>query len=107
MDKTPEFKYIPEASADITQTCPIQIVSGEFAGIVYRYGKISFNETPSGELDINMEISLITAPDEFVKENVKFTNTVGKIFMKIIEDRVDSEPIDLEADVHEDPVDNS
>ena len=42
MDKAVEYKFIPEASVDSTQTCPIEITSGKFSGIIYRYGKIDF-----------------------------------------------------------------
>ena len=45
MGKAVEYKFIPEGSIDSTQTCPIEITSGQFAGIIYRYGKISFKET--------------------------------------------------------------
>ena len=44
MGKAIEYKFFPEASVDSTQTCPIEITSGQFAGIGYRYGKIDFKE---------------------------------------------------------------
>jgi len=47
MAKAPKYKFLQEASVDITQTCPIQILEGKFSGIVYRYGQISFKETES------------------------------------------------------------
>ena len=30
MGKAVEYKFIPEASVDSTQTCPIEITSGKF-----------------------------------------------------------------------------
>jgi hypothetical protein len=54
-----------------------------------------------------MEVEMIKAPEDFNQQDPEFTETVGNIFTKIIEDQVTSEEKDLEADVHEDPVDNT
>ena len=108
MAKVLKYKLLTEDSTDITQTCPIQILEGQYEGIIYRYGKISFDELPSGELSINMDIQMIAAPTGFNQQEKKFTTTVGDIFVDIVENNiVVKEPIDLEADFHEDPVDNS
>lgn len=104
MDKAPTYKFIPEADSDRLSNCPIEITSGEFKGIVYRYGKISLKEMGNEELSVTMDIDLIKAPLNFDKNNQKFTNTVGEIFTQIVESGVeaDSGPIDLEDDVHQD-----
>ena len=107
MAKVPDYKLLPELSTDITQTCPIEITSGKFAGIVYRYGKISFDETSNGELNVHMEIETIKAPEGFDQNSNHFTQVVGEIFTKIVEEQVESEQVDLEDDVHQDPVDNA
>ena len=106
MDKAPKYKFLPEASTDISPTCPIQILEGKFSGIVYRYGKISFEEVNDGDLSVNMEIQMITAPDGFDQQDKEFTNVAGDIFVNIVESQVEADEIDLEDDVHQDPVDN-
>ena len=105
MVKAPKYKFLPEASIDISQTCPIEILEGKFQGIVYRYGKISFNEMESGELNVLMDIEMITAPEGFNQQDKDFTDVAGEIFVHIVENQVEAEPRDLEADVHEDPLD--
>jgi hypothetical protein len=105
MVKAPKYKFLPEASIDTTQTCPIEIIEGKFQGIVYRYGKISFNEMESGELNVLMDIEMITAPEGFNQQDKDFTDVAGEIFVTIVEEQVEAEPRDLEADVHEDPLD--
>ena len=107
MDKAPKYKFLPEASLDMTQTCPIQILEGKFTGIVYRYGQISFKEIDNGDLNVTMEIQMITAPQDFNQQDKEFTDIAGDIFVNIVENQVESEPSDLEADVHEDRLDNS
>ena len=106
MDKAPKYKFLPDDSSDISQTCPILITEGQFEGIVYRYGKISFNETETGDLNVTMDIEMITSPENFNQQDKDFTNYVGDIFVDIIENqaKVDDSK-DLEADVHEDPLD--
>jgi len=105
MVKAPKYKLLPEASIDISQTCPIEILEGKFAGIVYRYGQISFKETDNGDLNVMMDIEMITAPEGFNQQDKDFTDTAGEIFVSIVEEQVEAEPSDLEADVHEDPLD--
>ena len=107
MDKV-EFDLLPDDTTDLTNTCPIIIKSGEFKDIVYRYGKISFQEVEDGGLNVTMDIEIINAPEGFNQQEPKFTKTVGDIFTKIIEDQVTTmDETDLEADVHEDKVDNN
>jgi hypothetical protein len=104
MDSKIEFEFLNDASTDPTQTCPIRIKNGEYAGIVYKYGKISLKEE-NDDLNVTMEIDIINAPDDFDKNETTFTNTVGEIFVKIVESGVEvkkNDPSDLEDDVHQD-----
>ena len=106
MDKVADFDLLPDENTDMTNTCPILIKSGKFKDIIYRYGKISFQELEDGSLNVNMEVQIINAPEGFNQQDAEFTETVGNIFTKIVEDQVTTmEEKDLEADVHEDPVD--
>jgi len=107
MDKAVDFDLLPDDTTDLTNTCPIIIKSGKFKDTVYRYGKISFKELEDGSLNVNMEVEMIKAPEDFNQQDPEFTETVGNIFTKIIEDQVTTQEKDLEADVHEDPVDNT
>ena len=55
-----------------------------------------------------MEIEIIKSPNGFDKEDKQFTQTVGEIFVKIVEAQVEvDDGKDLESDVHEDRVDNA
>lgn len=106
MDKIPEYKFL-ELLCEENDTCPIQILSGQFKDIVYKYGKISLQELPNDELSVNMDITVITCPESFDQQNKEFTQTVGEIFVNIIENnlaetKTKEEPIDLEDDVHSD-----
>jgi hypothetical protein len=105
MDKTPEYKFLddPGLQAD---TAPIQILSGEYAGIIYRYGKISMKEIENEQISVSMEVEIVKAPEGFDQKEQKFTQTIGEIFVDIVENNsTTKEPIDLEDDVHQD-VDN-
>lgn len=105
MANHPEYKFL-EDSLDPGETCPVQITSGEFEGVVFRYGKISLNELDNGELNVTMDVTIIQSPEGFDKDNQKFTNAVGEIFSHIVETGVETQinrdPVDLEDDVHQD-----
>lgn len=102
MVKAPTFNYVPEASEDSMENCPIEITSGQFKGIIYRYGKISLAELDDGGLNVTMDIQLIKAPENFDQNNNDFTMAVGEIFTQIVESGIEQEPVDLEDDVHQD-----
>lgn len=102
MVREPNFKYVPEASSDSMANCPIEITSGQFKGIIYRYGKISLKELEDGGLNVTMDIDIIKAPKNFDQSTKEFTDAVGEIFSKIVEDGIEQEPVDLEDDVHQD-----
>lgn len=104
MDNKTEFEFLNEASTDPTETCPIMIKTGPYSGIVYKYGKISLREE-NEDLNVTMEIDIINAPEDFDKNETAFTNTVGEIFVQIVESGVElkkNDVVDLEDDVHQD-----
>ena len=108
MAKVAEFDLLPDDTTDLTNTCPILIKNGKFKDIVYRYGKINFTETTDGGLNVTMEIEMIKAPEGFNQQDSEFTETVGNIFTKIVEDQViATDEKDLESDVHEENMDNA
>lgn len=102
MVKAPTFNYVPEASGDAMENCPIEITSGQFKGIIYRYGKISLAEVDDGGLNVTMDIQLLKAPKNFNQNDNDFTMAVGEIFTQIVESGIEQEPVDLEDDVHQD-----
>lgn len=102
MVKTPKFQYVPEAISDPTKNCPIEILEGKYAGVIFNYGKISLKETDDGELDVTMEVDIIRAPNNFDQNETEFTQTAGEIFTEIVVSGVEQEPVDLEDDVHQD-----
>lgn len=102
MDKLPEYKFRDE-NFDGKDTCPIEILEGPFKGIIYKYGKISLKETETGDMEVNMDITVLECPEGFDQQTPQFTQTIGEIFANIVEQNVvaDSEPVDLEDDVHQ------
>ena len=51
-----------------------------------------------------MDVDVIKSPDGFDQQNKEFTQTIGEIFVDIVEKNVvaDQQPVDLEDDVHQD-----
>jgi len=105
MDKVPNYRYAADADTETNKTCPVEILDGEFAGIIFRYGTINVSEHDNDNVKVTMELEIVKGPEGFNKDTQEFTNTVGEIFVKIIEEQADTElaePVDLEDDVHTD-----
>lgn len=103
MGKLPDYKFVPEADSKVDETCPIEILSGQHAGIVYRYGVIRVAEHDNDNVKVIMDIDIIKAPEGFNKDTESFTMDVGEIFVNIVENQSQKEvPVDLEDDVHQD-----
>jgi len=102
MDKVPEYKFVENEYTEM-DTCPIEILDGEYKGIVYRYGKISLKELDSGDVEVKMDIDILKSPENFDKNTENFTLIVGEIFVNIVEKNATmKDPVDLEDDVHQD-----
>ena len=104
MAKVPEYKFLDEVVGH--DTCPIRIMEGQFAGIAYKYGKISLEEVEGENLKVNMDITMVEAPEGFNQQDPDFTQTIGEIFVDIVEknamDVTAKDQVDLEDDVHQD-----
>jgi hypothetical protein len=103
MVKVPEYKFIEEISSDM-DTCPIKILNGQFKDIIYRYGKISLKEE-NENVSVTMDITMVSCPKNFNQQDPEFTQTVGEIFVDIVEKNANTEKVesvDLEDDVHQD-----
>ncbi len=104
MVKVPEYKFIEEIGSDM-DTCPIKILNGQFQDIIYRYGKISLKEE-NENVSVTMDITMVSCPENFDQQDPEFTQTVGEIFIDIVEKNSiveeNKETTDLEDDVHQD-----
>lgn len=103
MVKLPEYKFVDEMTSNM-DTCPIKILNGPFQDIVYRYGKISLKEE-NENVSVTMDITMISSPENFNQQDPEFTQTVGEIFVDIVEKSSTTnlkESVDLEDDVHQD-----
>lgn len=92
-------------------TLPIKILAQPYSGVEFRFTRVSM--IPVGEsLSINFDVELLKAPvdnDSLLNDN-EFIDFLGNILYDIVVNRDDMtakvdeqlEPVDLEADVHED-----
>lgn len=108
---TYEF-LVNEPAYQKADTMPIRIMEGKYSGLDFRFERITMS--PSGEnLNINFNIEILKTPDEMAVSlsDQNLIDFLGEILYDILVNRDDinanvfdnSEPIDLEADVHEEP----
>ena len=89
-----KFVYVESGSQD--QTC-IGIKTGKFAGVVYKYGKVSFGkeEDENGNLPMQFQYDIVDnngIPRE--QFNDEFFNLIGDILVEVMEEQTKDEPVD-------------
>ena len=88
-----KFVYVESKSQD--QTC-IGIKGGKFAGVVYKYGKVSFGEdNPDGTKPLQFEYDIVDnngiQREQFGEE---FFKLIGDILVEVMEEQIKDEPVD-------------
>ena len=89
-----KFVYVESRSQD--QTC-IGIKGGKFAGVVYKYGKVSFGkeEDENGNLPLQFQYDIVDnngiPREQFGDE---FFKLIGDILVEVMEEQIKDEPVD-------------
>ena len=88
-----KFVYVESKSQD--QTC-IGIKGGKFAGVVYKYGKVSFakEEDKNGNLPLQFQYDIVDnngiPREQFGDE---FFKLIGDILVEVMEEQTKDEPV--------------
>lgn len=105
-------------NAHTTDEWHIKIKQGEYAGIIFKYGKIEIKEPEFGQEDaiLKFDFKVVKLPEGFdmTEEDLNgdedFMNFLGKILVHIIEDAIErntfklgnnDKPTDSEPTLHE------
>ena len=88
-----KFVYVESRSQD--QTC-IGIKTGKFAGVVYKYGKVSFGkeEDENGNLPMHFQYDIVDnngIPREQFNED--FFKLIGDILVEVMEEQTKNESV--------------
>ena len=88
-----KFVYVESRSQD--QTC-IGIKGGKFAGVVYKYGRVSFGkeEDENGNLPLQFQYDIVDnngIPRESFGDD--FFNLIGDILVVVMEEQTKNEPV--------------
>ena len=89
-----KFAYVTTKEQDQTL---IGIKEGKFAGVVYKYGKVSFaeKEDENGNLPMRFQYDIVDnneIPREQFGED--FFTLIGDILVEVIEEQANNEPVD-------------
>ena len=89
-----KFAYVTTEAQDQTL---IGIKEGKFAGVVYKYGKVSFGEKEdeNGNLPMKFHYDIVDnneIPREQFGED--FFTLIGDILVEVIEEQANNEPVD-------------
>lgn len=85
------YRYVQNAEGDEMH---IEIIRGDFKGVIYRYGKVGFDpEDKEGEerLTLQFEYDIISLPEHLADNEIEdeqfyfFENMLGDILVEILE----------------------
>jgi len=80
------YEYDDNMSIGIDENIPIRITEGKYKGLVYRYGRINFEE--EGEmLRCNFDYDLLVKPDDIVEDQA-LVDFLGEIVVDVLEDEM-------------------
>lgn len=114
--KNDDYAFVENAHS--TEEWHIKIKTGDYANVIYQYGKIEIKEPELGQEDATLkyDFNVVKLPDGFdmtieeLNEDEEFMNFIGKILVHIIEDAMEHDkfklgnndkPIDSEPTLHE------
>ena len=88
-----KFAYVTTKEQDQTL---IGIKEGKFAGVIYKYGKVSFGEdNPDGTKPLQFEYDIVDnngiQREQFGEE---FFKLIGDILVEVMEEQIKDEPVD-------------
>ena len=88
-----KFVYVTTKEQDQTL---IGIKEGKFAGVVYKYGKVSFGEdNPDGTKPLQFQYEIVDnngiQREQFGEE---FFKLIGDILVEVMEEQIKDEPVD-------------
>ena len=70
----------------------VELLTGEYSGVVYRYGKVGFEENEeSGEGYLTFEYDLMVSEIPDLESDIKFKNYIGDVLVSIISKNVGNE----------------
>ena len=88
-----KFAYVTTKEQDQTL---IGIKEGKFAGVIYKYGKVSFGEdNPDGTKPLQFQYDIVDnngiPREQFGDE---FFKLIGDILVEVMEEQIKDEPVD-------------
>jgi len=91
MMKPPKFRYADEVSGG---NVPIQIMEGEYEGIMIRYDKVVLREEDDG-LHFDFEYDVSDNPDDIELTN-DFRDVLTAILISVLDEQITNIPSDLD-----------
>lgn len=81
-----DFKLIIPENAESETAVFIQLLTGEYTGVTYAYGKVSAEEQVDDEnASISFEFEIIDSNGiDNLDENVEFKNHIGNILVSLV-----------------------
>jgi len=81
-----KFEYI---AIEGLETDAISILEGDYEGLHFHYGTVSFNEQEDDTIEMKFNYNILSKPDGF-EDNDSFKNFAGDLLVRIMEEELPS-----------------
>ena len=65
----------------------IKINEGDYAGLLYQYGEVTFNERDDGQMEVKFRYNMIENPND-LEENQDMKNFMGDILVELLDEQL-------------------
>jgi len=89
-----DYKFVIPEDDDVAIN--IELLSGDYSGTVYQYGKVSFEEHEgSNEGYLVFEYTVIESEKTNLEEDIQFKNYIGDVLTTIITKNMEKTPSEV------------
>lgn len=65
----------------------VKINEGDYAGLLYQYGEVNFNERDDSQMEVKFRYNMIENPNE-LEENQDMKNFMGDILVELLDEQL-------------------
>lgn len=92
-----DYKFLFSEEEDFSEFAKIQLLTGEFSGVVYHYGKVSVQEDKENDQAfLNFEYDVVSDNGLSLSESHDFKEHIGNILVGIISKQMVQSDLDIE-----------
>jgi hypothetical protein len=102
-----DFKFRDDLVKEDKETVPVELLTGDYKGVILRYTTVSIKENANDTATMNFAYELLEMGDHTetaLRKDVVFNQYIGLVLNAMILEAIDGEPNESRKDDIEEPV---